>query len=110
MAPQIIAEADQIDELFNCLGHARRRHLITVVAAESRSISVDSVIDEIAAIESNADIQSSSDDSVDSIAVSVVHCHLPKLQNAGIVAVDGETSTVTAGDQFDDAVEALLAV
>lgn len=80
-----------------------------VVAAESPPVSVDRVVEELASHESNAESRSSSDDPSDQIAVSVVHCHLPKLQDAEIVDVDSETGTVTEGIQFDDAMDHIRA-
>jgi hypothetical protein len=51
-----------------------------------------------------------SDDELAEITVTVLHNHLPKLSEAGVIEFDYETNTVCLGPQFETAKDVLRVV
>lgn len=94
--------ADRADELLHLSSDPRRRTLLRhLVSTDHDATTVAELAAVVAATEGGRDRGD-----VDEAAVSLKHCHLPKLDGAGFVDYD-ERSDVVRYDGHDD-LEALL--
>lgn len=103
MTQNVSLDEGEVDELFQCLGHVRCRRLLSVVRSGTTPMTVEELVEGLAADEFEAGLRETASDSSDEIAISLVHSHLPQLQDAGIIDGDGKRKTVTEGDRFGQA-------
>lgn len=80
------------DELFSVLADDRRRQILQYLADHDRTTVTD-IVDSIA-VEADASTRAR-------IAVSLVHTHLPKLADAGVLEYDERTKSVVATPIID---------
>lgn len=100
---------EDVDTLFECLADHRRRLLIEYLAENSGPVVVEEIVRYISEPDGGATHDTLSTDTLVEITVTLLHNHLPKMNDAGVVDVDHETSTVQEGDRFEIAT-ALVAV
>lgn len=72
------------DELFRILAHERRRQVLATLWATESGVPVDELATRLASAESRAD-ESTSEAARKEVETSLVHVHLPKLVDAGLV-------------------------
>lgn len=77
------------------LSHPRRRQVLDLVEECDAPCSVDTLASRLASVETGAGSSSPPAQTVDRIRISLVHSHLPALDDAGLLAYDEETGTVT---------------
>jgi DNA-binding transcriptional ArsR family regulator len=80
-----------LDRLFDVLAQSARRRILRTLA--ERGVGTGPALDR-AALASDAEDGESSE-------IELVHVHLPKLDDAGLVEWDREAGTVTRGPNFD---------
>ena len=100
---------EDIDAIFKCLAGHRRRLLIETLSTMSGSVGVEELVQRI----SEGDIRTpgtTSDDRLNEVTISLLHTHLPKMDEAGVVEVDHETKTIQEGDRFCTAASLLEVV
>lgn len=93
---------DQQDELFNVLSHPRRRFTLQYLRTVETSLPVSELTTELGAWEDRRTGRSQSRDEQDTIEVSLVHNHLPKMDHAGVVEYDATRQRVTLADGTDE--------
>lgn len=77
---------------YDALAHERRRRAIEILQRASAPMALADLAAEIAASESN---RSDPDpERSKHVRTALYHCHVPKLEAAGLVAFDGERQTV----------------
>lgn len=88
------------DEVLDCLTDGRRRESLSILADREGALRERDLAEAIAAAESD-DVTESA---VRTVTVELRHLHLPKLDEAGLVAWDPDGETVTAADHplFED--------
>lgn len=92
------ARAAARDDLFDALSHARRRFVLQHLRSSDRPVSVDDLSSELAAWEDDA----SSNHASGRVALSLLHVHLPKLADAGLVEYDEQWRRVALADDVDE--------
>lgn len=85
---------EAVDRFYRSLANHRRRIAIRILE-ERRSTDLEALAEEIAARESGEPDR-------EPIEISLVHKHLPLLEEAGIVVYDGDTGRVSARSTIDD--------
>ena len=82
-------DAENLDEVLSALSHEHRRIALTVLRDGETTMSRTAIAEEILRRET---VETDSDpESVDEIAVSLHHSHLPNLADAGLVEYERET-------------------
>jgi DNA-binding transcriptional ArsR family regulator len=108
MAREVVAAGDvDDDQVYEALAHARRRHVLAVLADESRSLSLTDVARELARREAGDAVDEAEGGRADHISVrsehaaladqlkiTLHHRHVPKLEEAGLVDYDAEVKQV----------------
>lgn len=97
---------DDHDAMYDLLADERRRIVISRVLTDE-SVSVEDLSGTIAAHERGVTRGAIDRDDRQPITVSLVHNHLPRLDDRGIVAYDHEEKTVEPGPEID-AIEPLI--
>lgn len=87
----------EIDEVFELLGHPRRRHLLDVLA-ENGKLSVDELVADIADREQGAFYETAPEEATERIRLSLLHRHVPKLTAANVVEYDDEAEMLSLAD------------
>ena len=94
---------DQQDGLFDVLSHSHRRFILRYLRAADTPLSVNEVARELVAWKdplSAADQLSNS--RATPVEISLVHSHLPKMAEAGLIRYDETRQTVTLGDHTEE--------
>lgn len=94
---EVAGEQDQtsVDTLFRALASHRRRIVLDVLGRGFESIQVDTLAREVSAVERAVAASSVSEETLEGVLVSLHHCDLPALSDAGLLAYDSATQTVT---------------
>ena len=92
------AEDGHQDELFKVLSHSRRRFMLRYLQPVETPLSVDELTTELVAWEDQRTGADQSRDERVSIKISLLHNHLPKMADAGIIKYDATRQTVTLAD------------
>ena len=89
-----------LDDAFALLANAQRRHLLYRLQ-DSSYATVESLAQTLAAVETETSVRAVPDETVDRVAISLVHEHLPRLADAGVVEFDARSGDVVTADRFD---------
>ena len=89
--------SDDLDRLFDALGHPYRRRILAHLA-ESGGSSEDVLSLEVAV---------AAGDEFEQVRPALYHAHLPKLDEAGYIRWDRRGETVRRGPRFDDVAPAV---
>lgn len=101
---------DELDALCACLADHHRRVLIDRLSETSGQMVVDELVEHLSERETGETSRTPSNVSPAELTITLLHNHLPKLDEAGVVEVDDETKTVREGDRFDVATSFLEVV
>ncbi|MCU4741759.1 hypothetical protein OB955_17660 [Halobacteria archaeon AArc-m2/3/4] len=96
----MISESELLDVAFTLLSDSRRRYLLYRLD-DSDSMTTEELSLEIAAWERDVPVESVREDDRKRVETTLVHTHLPRLADHGILERDSETGTVETGDRFD---------
>ncbi|WP_435179594.1 DUF7344 domain-containing protein [Halorussus sp. AFM4] len=88
---------DDVSAAFDLLRDARRRGVLYTLKRNGQT-SVEELAERIAAWQSAEDGETDPE----SVEVSLVHAHLPKLADAGVVEYDRDRGTAELADRGDD--------
>lgn len=83
--------ADIPSECYDVLRHPRRLRVLEVLGGYDREVSLDELVTEVHRRSASAGQDQSTDRE---IRTSLVHAHLPKLADYGVIEWDGETASV----------------
>lgn len=101
--------AGELDSLFLCLADRRRRIMLAGLSGKPTPVVVEDLVEHIREREVGESADESSADERVEITITLLHNHLPKMAEAGVIDVDDDADTVQKGDRFD-AAELLLQV
>lgn len=91
------------DELFDALAHSHRRFTLGYLRTGEPPLSVRELTTELATWEGQRPVDDRSGGSDrDAIGISLVHNHLPKMVEAGLVTHDAMAKTVALADRADE--------
>ena len=99
LAAQQIASRSCTD-LFDALSDRRRQRIVRAVSTRG-ALSVSRLAALVGASERSTPVEGLSAEFVDRIWLSLVHVHLPKLEDVDVVAYDPENLEVDVGSRFD---------
>lgn len=100
----------EVDSLLRCLADRRRRLLIECLSDQSGPLVVEELVQHVYEREVAESADSQSDDERVEIAITLIHNHLPRLSEAGVIEVDYDTNTVGEGDRMQTAMALLRVV
>lgn len=95
------------DLVFDLLSSPRRRFVLYYLRSESESIALTTLADEVASWEYETPVEELTEQERKRAYVSLYQTHIPKLDDAGIVAYDTDSGVVTLADQANT-IEAYL--
>lgn len=89
------ADAQSLDTVFALLRDRRRRYLVSSLSGRESPASLTELATAVAASEDDAERDEVATERIEAVAAALHHNHLPKLADAGFIAYDAETKTVT---------------
>lgn len=90
-----------VTDVLDLLADARRRHALAVLAEE------DGTIDDTTLIRRVSEAERADDVDPRDVHIELHHCHLPKLDDYGVLEYDYEEGAVGRGPTFDETVSHL---
>lgn len=91
------------EALFDALAARRRQRAVTALAAADGSVTIPSLARRIADLEAADGEATPDEETVQSIRVSLVHKHVPKLVDLDLAVHEDDGETVAATDRTADA-------
>ena len=98
---RIASELD-VDVPVDLLSDRRRRHALECLRDRDAPLALADLARDVAARESNASPGDVSDDRAQGIRIDLYHVHLPKLDEAGLVAFDASERSVRPTERLTD--------
>lgn len=89
------------DELFHLLQNERRRQAIQYVLQRDGVVDMRDISDQLAAIENNVEVAALTSAQRKRVYVSLYQCHLPKLDEAGVIDYDKDRGTIERTPRID---------
>lgn len=93
---------DRQDDLFDVLSHQHRRFILHALRTAEMPVPVGELATELVAWEVQRPVSDRSGDDRDAIEVSLVHTHLPKMADAGLIKYNVTGQIVTLADRSDE--------
>jgi DNA-binding transcriptional ArsR family regulator len=90
------------DTIFSMLSNQRRRYVLYYLHREPGPVSLSDLAERIAAWENDIDVANLEYKQRKRVYTSLHQTHLPKLDDAGIVAYDRDEGTITLADRAHD--------
>lgn len=91
------------DALFDALASRRSRYILHNLRSEDTPVTLDTIVDTVAAWEMDKSIDLVSDEHRRNVLMSLQHTQLPKLAMAGLVQYDEERGLIDKGIHADQA-------
>ena len=85
--------------IYNLLGDEQRRQLLYILS-HSKYVTVEDLARDLAAIADGVSRRAVSDETVDQIGITLVHDHLPRLEDHGLCEFDARSGHVVAADEI----------
>jgi len=92
------------DRLLQLLSNRRRRDVVEYLRDEAVPVAVSELSEHVVDRELERSVMDTPE-LEESVRISLYHCHLPKLEDAGIVAHDRDRNAVEPADQFERALD-----
>jgi predicted transcriptional regulator len=99
---------DVPSSVIDALADWRRRYALTVLAGRTEPMTESALARAVADAEREEAHERVTAEYRQSVQVGLHHCHLPKLDDAGLVEYDSDAREVARTDETDDVVEALV--
>jgi len=96
------ADDTELGELFFALSHVERRRALQCLWNHGTELTLADVAEEVTAREAKTSIQNTDPETVTRTYLSLYHSHIPRLEEAGLVAYDQENDLVVATSDRDD--------
>jgi len=103
MVTQMQRHATDRSEMSACLEHPRRRSVVDYLAEESPPAQLEEVTRYVATRESGPATDEDAEKTLQRVAISLYHIHLPKMDDADIVAFEEDAHAIERGPCFRDA-------
>lgn len=102
----IATDRQRLSELFHVLSNSRRRYVLHYLANNSFVTDIRSLAIQVAKWEVGE--SDTTDERIESVRTSLIHSHLPKLADYGIITFDTDSSLVelTEKPKFDSLLDA----
>ena len=99
---QFEVDGDRHDELFDALSNSRRRFTLQHLQTAETPLPVGELATELQSWESNQTVSAGGGADQDTIEISLLHSHLPKMAEAGLVSYDATRQMVALGDRTEE--------
>lgn len=100
--PAVEAGGARRSERYGALSDQYRRFVLQYLRSAGTPLGLDELVDELAAREARRPVSERSCDDRADLEIALVHCHLPKLAEAGLLEYDRASGTVAPGDRIDE--------
>lgn len=90
------ADSTTLDALFGVLADSRRRHVLAVLDVNDAAVPLMELAAQVAARETGSPPVELGISAVEPVTASLVHVHLPRLADAGLVDWDRDRKAVTS--------------
>ena len=90
------------DDLFHLLQNERRRRAVQYLLEQEGGVDMGNIAEHIAALENDVTVAELSSAQRKRVYVGLYQCHLPKLDEAGVIDYDKNRGTVTRTPLTDD--------
>lgn len=90
------------DALFSLLSNPRRRFILQYLNRTEEPIQLQDLATEVAAWENETEPENLTDKQRKRLYVSLYQTHIPRLEDAGVVAYDSDTGKIRLTDQNND--------
>lgn len=97
-APRSNGSSLSIDETFELLKNARRRAVIRFLLEHDGSAKLSELAEHIAAAENDISVHELSSDQRKRVYIGLYQCHLPKMDNLGVIEYDKNRGSVVLQD------------
>lgn len=97
------------DHIYTALCHARRRYLCYILSQKTE-LSLTEMATKIAALEHGVSEPEVPENQREQVYVSLYHTHVPKLDDADVLAFDQDRETVTTARHTDQILSVLNAI
>ncbi|GAB3022044.1 DUF7344 domain-containing protein [Natronobiforma cellulositropha] len=106
------SQSDELtaDTILELLANRRRRYLLYALRGRDEPIELSRLAEQVAGWEHNVHPDEVAKNDYKSVYVSSVQCHVPKLDDAGVVDHDEDNHTVILADNFGQLEEYLRVV
>lgn len=94
----MVHDSPTLDRIFGILRHPHRRHTVSVLADAETPVTLRDVTNEIVDREYDAPLYDVPSDAVRETYLSLVHVHVPMLEDAGLVEYDPDRKRIEATD------------
>ncbi|MFD1515787.1 DUF7344 domain-containing protein [Halomarina rubra] len=91
-----------LDTVFEILKNRRRRDILQYLWQHEGTANIGELAEHIAALENDIDVAALSSSQRKRVYIGLYQCHLPKMDDAGIVAFDKHRGTVELRDAADE--------
>lgn len=88
------------DQVFDVLGHERRRCVIQFLNDNASEVELDELIDHVAAWENDKRLGELTGAERKRVRTALQQSHLPKMEDAGLVVRDADAGTIAATESF----------
>ncbi|RKD97201.1 DUF7344 domain-containing protein [Halopiger aswanensis] len=89
-------EVQSADTIFALLSNQRRRYVVNVLSEQEPPIALHDLIISVSSLEAETEPENIAAETIDEVATTLNHVHLPKLDDANIISYNTETNTVTS--------------
>ncbi|ELY49190.1 DUF7344 domain-containing protein [Natronolimnohabitans innermongolicus] len=90
-----------LDDIYELLSESRRRYILYYFL-DNEHANVEGLSLQIAAWELDSTVDVVTEERKQRVTTSLIHSHLPKLADYGLIEYDGRTGDVVATDELDD--------
>ncbi len=90
-----------LDTIYGMLSESRRRYVLYYFL-ENDHANIESLSLQIAAWSQDVTVDAITEEMKESVTTSLIHSHLPKLEDHGLIEYDGRTGDVIVADGFDE--------
>lgn len=87
-----------LDEIFELLKNARRREVVRYLLQHDGSAKLSELAEHIAAAENNISVHELSSDQRKRVYIGLYQCHLPKMDNLGVIEYDKNRGSIELQD------------
>ena len=93
-------EEIRLDVIFDILKNQRRRHVLRYLR-ENESTTLSDLAEHVAALENDKDVRSLTSSERKRVYVGLYQCHLPRMNDAGVIDFDSDRGRIELRDTAD---------
>jgi hypothetical protein len=86
-----------LDDLFEILKNQRRRRVVEYLKQHDGTVSLSELAEHVAAIEEDTTVEALTSQQRKRVYVGLYQCHLPKMDDKGIISYDKDRGTIDPG-------------